>query len=139
VLEYKIANHYADWDDWVLPQKADEEDINIQIYYPLLILQRDLYSGTTTKKGVSLKKIKHIQFRKESFLPKLNKTEDYQFDVITEDYIQDYLKIVESEMEKVIKVFKRKRKEVLISIRKIVNEVRGLKKKPKSYREYLEF
>jgi hypothetical protein len=139
VLEYKIADHYTDWDGWVLPRKADEDDVNIQVYYPLLILQGDLYSATTTKKGPSLKKVKHIQFRKESFLPKSNKKEDYQIDVITEDYLRDYLKIVESEMEKVIKVFKRKRKEVLKSIEKIVKDLKALKKKPKSYREYLEF
>jgi hypothetical protein len=138
-LEYEIADHYAQWDNWVLPRKADEEDINIQVYYPLLILQGDLYSATTTKRGASLKKVKHIQFRKESFLPKSNKKEDYQIDVITEDYLRDYLKIVESEMGKVIKVFKRKRKEVLKSIEKIVKELKALKKKQKSYREYLEF
>jgi hypothetical protein len=139
VLEYKIADHYADWDDWVLPRRAAEEEINIQVYYPLLILQGDLYSATSTKRGVSFKKVKQIQFRKESFLPKSNKSENYQIDVITEDYLQDFLKIVESEMEKVIKVFKRKRKEVLKSIEKIVKELKALKKKPKSYREYLEF
>ncbi len=139
MLEYEIADHYAGWDDWVLPRKADEENINIQVYYPLLILQGDLYSATTTKKGVSFKKVKHIQFRKESFLPKLNKKEDYQIDVITKDYLQDYLKIVDSEMEKVIKVFNRKRKDILKSIQKIVKELKALKKKPKSYRGYLEF
>jgi hypothetical protein len=139
VLEYEIADDYAGWDDWVLPRKAEEEDISIQAYYPLLILQGDLYSVTTTKRGVSLKKVKHIQFRKESFLPKPNKKETYQIDVITEDYLRDYLKIVASEMQKVIKVFKRKRKEVLKSIEKIVKELKAHKKKLKSYREYLEF
>jgi hypothetical protein len=55
--------------------------------------------------------------------------EDYQIDVVTEDYVRDYLRIVELGMEKAKGVFKRKRNEILISIEKIVEELKALKKK----------
>ena len=42
-LDYEIAEHF---DGWSLPDKVDDEDVNIQIYYPLVIFQGSLYSAT---------------------------------------------------------------------------------------------
>lgn len=135
-LEYEIADHY---DGWVLPDKIYEKDINIQVYYPLVILQGQLYSATLKNKRFILRKAKHIQFRKELFISRINKVETYQIDVISEEYMRDYLKIIDYEMERVKKVFQRKKPNVRISIDKIVDETRKIRKKIKSYRETLEF
>jgi len=72
-------------------------------------------------------------------LPRTNEVETYQIDVINEEYLPDYLKIIDSEMERVKKVFQCQRANVLLSIEKIVEEAKKLKKKPRSYRKYLEF
>ena len=135
-LEYKIADHY---NGWVFPDKIYEKDINIQVYYPLVILQGQLYSATLKNNRLILRKSRHIQFRKELFVSRINKVETYQIDVISEEYIRDYLKIIDYEMERVKKVFQRKKTNVLISIDKIVNETRKISKNIKSYREALEF
>lgn len=135
-LDYEIAKHF---DNWYLPNKVDEEEVNIQIYYPLVIFQGDLFSSVLKNNQLALRKSKHIQFRKELFLPRTNKAERYQIDVITEGYLPDYLRIIDSEMEKVKRVFQRQRANVLLSIEKIVEEAKKSKKKLKSYREYLEF
>lgn len=135
-VDYAIAQHF---DDWVLPDKVDEEDVNVQVYYPLVILQGSLYSATLKDNSLTLRKSKHVQFRKELFLHRTNEVETYQIDVITEDYLPDYLKIIEPEMERVKKVFQRQRHDVLLSIKKILEEAKKLGKKQKSYRECLEF
>jgi hypothetical protein len=135
-LDYKIAEYF---DSWYLPNKVDEEGINIQIYYPLVILQGSLYSAILSNNQLILKKSRHLQFRKELFLARTNKVEMYQIDVITEKYLPSYLKIIDAEMQMVKKVFQRQRHDVLLSIEKIVQEAKKLGKKQKSYRECLEF
>jgi len=134
-LDYEIAKHF---DDWSLPDKVDEENINIQIYYPLVILQGNLYSATLEGNKLALRKSKHIQFRKELFLSRTNEVETYQIDVITEGYLPDYLKIINTEIGKIKKIFQRHRSDILTSIEKIVEEAKKLKN-PNSYRECLEF
>jgi len=135
-LDYEIAKHF---DGWSLPDKVDEEDVNIQIYYPLAIFQGSLYSATLKNNQLALRKSRHIQFRKELFLPRTNEVETYQIDVIDEAYLPRYLKIIASEMQMVKKVLQRQRANVFLSIEKIVEEAKRLKQKPNSYRKYLEF
>ena len=136
-LEYEISSHFA---GWTLPdKKVEEEAVNVQIYYPLVILQGSLYIAALENKQLTLRKSKHVQLRKELFLPHANKVETYQIDVISEGHLGDYLKIIDSEMEKVKRIFQRKRKEVLLSIEKIVKETKRLGKKAESFREWLEF
>ena len=135
-LDYEIAKHF---DDWFLPDKVDEEGVNVQVYYPLVIFQGSLYSATLKNNHLDLRKSKHIQFRRELFLPRTNEVETYQIDVINEEYFPTYLKIVDSEMERVKKVFQRQRANVLLSIEKIVEEAKKLGKEQQSYRKCLEF
>jgi hypothetical protein len=135
-LEYEIAKHF---DGWVLPDKTEEEMVNIQIYYPLLILQSGLYCGSLKNNRLALTKSKHVQFRKEFFLPRTNEVNTYQIDVISEKYLLDYLKIIESEILKVKKVFQQRRQKARLSIEKIVEEAKRVKEKRESYREYLEY
>jgi hypothetical protein len=73
-LDYEIAKHY---DNWKPSGKLEKEDISIQIYYPLVILQGQLYSATLTNNRLKLRKAKHIQFRKEIFLSHINEVETY--------------------------------------------------------------
>ena len=135
-LEYEIAQHF---DSYYLPNKGENETVNIQIYYPLVILQGGLYSASLENNRLTLRRSNHIQFRRELFLQSTNEVETYQIDVICEEYLRDYLKIIDAEMKKIKKVFQRKRQKVNLAINKIVEEVNGLKEKPESYREYLEF
>lgn len=135
-LDYEITKHF---DGWKPPHKLVGEYINIQIYYPFIVLQGGLFSAELGRNGITLKEVKHIQFRKEIFSSRINEVETYQIDVVSEEYLRQYLKMIELEIEKTKKIFQRKRKKVLISIEKIVKEARKSKKKIESFREYLEF
>lgn len=135
-VEYEVDNHFKGWS---FPEQVDEEDINIQIYYPLLILQGDLYSAYLKDNRLMLRKTKHIQFRKQFFSSYKTEVETYQIDVIMEDYLSRYLEIVESEIEGIKKVLQRKKRKVFESIEKIVQEAKEGGKELDSYRKYLEF
>jgi hypothetical protein len=135
-LDYEIARHF---DAWAPPNTINEEQVDIKVYYPLLILQGDLYSAYLRNKRLSLKKSKHVRFRKQFISPSKTEPETYQIAVITEDYLPSYLKIIDSELKKMTKILQRKKSRVLLSIEKIVDETKKAKGEPESYRGYLEF
>ncbi len=135
-LNYEATKHF---ESWRLPDKDEKEPINIQIYYPLVILQGDLFSARLKNNRFILKKSKHIQFRKQFIGSNKNEAEEYQIDVIVESYLPNYLKMIETEIDKITKSLQHKKAKVLLSIEKIVEEAKALKEKPKSYREILEF
>jgi hypothetical protein len=135
-VDYEVDEHFK---GWYLPEQVDEEGINIQIYYPLLILQGDLYSAYLKDNRFILRKAKHIQFRKQFFSSYKNEVETYQIDVIVEGYLSRYLEIVGSEIEGIKKVLQRKKRKVFESIEKIVQEAKEGGKELDSYRKYLEF
>ena len=137
-LDYEIEE---DFKSYVLPGSPEEESINITIYYPLLILQQDLYSAFIKGKNFILKKSKHIQFRKQYHSTYSKKIKTYQIDVITEDYLPKYLEIIDKEVTKIKNKIKRKKDEVSQSINQIVKDIKGNKnsKNATSYRKWLEF
>jgi hypothetical protein len=135
-VDYEVDSHF---NDWSLPDQIDEEYVNIQIYYPLLILQGDLYSAYLEDNCLMLKKAKHIQFRKQFFSSYTKGVETYQIDVIVEDYLSHYLEIIKSEIEEIKNVLQRKKIRVFKSIEKIVEEAKKSGKEADSYRKYLEY
>lgn len=135
-VDYEVAEHFK---SWALPQEEEEERVNIQIYYPVLILQGALYSAYLKNNRLILRKVKHIQFRKELYSTHKNEVETYQIDVIVGNYLPRYLEMIESEVEKIKRVLQRKKLLVFDSMKKIVEEAREAEEKPESYRKYLEF
>lgn len=118
-LEAKIDEYY---DGYVLPEKNEKDCVNIQIYYPVLIIQGLLYAAQMKKGKLSLTKCNHIQYRKEYF--SRDKHDTYQIDVITESFLREYLKIIEMESEKIKNKLKRKMKIVRKSLDNLVERAR---------------
>lgn len=132
-LEAKIDEYYK---SYTLPRKNEKDNINIGVFYPVLILQGDLYSAQIKKGKLELKKSKHIQYRKEYFSKEKQTT--YQIDVISESFLPKYLKMVDKEMEDAKKILKRKIKIVRESIEDLT-EIARKKKKGETFREIFEF
>jgi len=135
-VDCEVDSHF---EDWGLPDQIEEENINIEIYYPLLILQGALYSAHLENDRLILRKEKHVQFRKQYFSSYTKEIETYQIDVIVESYLSHYLEIIESEIEMIKKIFQRKKTRVFESIGKIVEEAKKGGKEADSYRKYLEY
>ena len=132
-LESEIDEYYS---DYVLPEKDETEYVNVNIYYPVLISQGDLYVAEIKKKELDLKRCEHVQYRKNYFSKE--KQDAYQIDVISESFLPKYLEIVEKEMQKAKAVFQRKKKIVQASKEKLIEKARK-KKAKEAFREVFEF
>lgn len=60
VVEYQIGEHFS---SWTFDEK-EKEKVNIQMYYPLLVVQGDLLQARVRPRSVQLSSKKHIQFRR---------------------------------------------------------------------------
>jgi len=133
--DYEIVKHF---ECYRLPDEVSKEDVNVQIYYPLVILQGDLYSARLHNNRLILKKERHLKLHKQFFPSHKNEPETYQIDVIVESYLPKYLKMIEAEVDKISKVFQQKNGLVSLSIQKIIDDIRKAGVDLSLYRKYLE-
>jgi len=135
-IDYEIVKHF---ESYYLPDEVSKEYVNVQIYYPLIILQEGLYSAYLHNNRLILRKENHLKFRKEFFPSHKNERETYQIDVVVESYLPKYLKMIEAEVDKISEVFQQKNDLVSLSIQKIIEDIKKAEAEPNSYRKYLEF
>lgn len=132
-LEAEITEHYA---SWRLPVKGEKEPVNIQIYYPLVVVQGDLYLAKQLKQSLRMRKVRHVQFRRE--LWSARKKDTYQIDVIQESFLSAYLKMIDGEVEAIKRRIIRQRKSIQSSIDKLIMEARKKRRKQLPFREIFE-
>ena len=125
VLIAAVEAEIKQFDESWVPPRDEPEPIDIQIYYPLIVLQGPLYEAFPVEGQLKLRKSNHIQFRKEYHSASRHDT--YQIDVITEPFLADYLALVESEIEKTAKLLRQRKDIVRNSIEKIVGMAKAAK------------
>ena len=118
------VNYYRDHHFKSLDFREDGR-INIQIYYPLLVVQGDLLDARPGKKTVKLIKANHIQYRR-TMIHRDDATE-YQIDVVQERFFARYLDMIETEIENMSRRIRRKKHIFQASIDKIVEKTKRLK------------
>lgn len=113
-LEYFAKQHDESW----LPgDEGEEEYVNLEFYYPVLVLQGELLEVRPGDRGFTLVAQDHIQYRRSSVVGK--ESTDYQIDVVTEAYFPKYLDIVRQEMEKTARILRRRYKTVIEAVDKM--------------------
>jgi hypothetical protein len=132
-VEWSIDEHYR---QWMPPKIGQKEDVNVMIYYPLLILQGKLLMASLKKDKIILREVNHIQYLKDYI--KQSESNIYQIDVITGPYLNKYLNMIAKEMDKIKNQFQHKRPEVEKSIEILVAKAKKKRKKD-SYRDIFEF
>jgi hypothetical protein len=135
-LEYEIKDHY---DIWNIKGLESYEDANIQIYYLLIVFQGKLYGAKPIPPALRLKRLDHIQLVKEFVLHKSGKKQTYYIDVISENYLPKYLKILNKEFNVIKRFFINKGPKINNAIMNIIYDSRKLDEKPASYRVIFEF
>ncbi|MGA7677310.1 MAG: hypothetical protein WCA51_02920 [Dehalococcoidia bacterium] len=138
-LEHAIDEDFSAMSQWFVAEEPEKEFMDLSFYYPVVIFQGDLFSAHIENNRPILKKCEHIQYNPEFFSFYHNEVINYHVDVISEEYLQSYLNIIDREMLTIKKLLQKQKKDVLLSIYKIIEECKGLKKTPKTYRKYLEF
>lgn len=131
-LEASIDDHYTGWKP---PRPGESAGVNIQAYYPLLVLQGDIYLTHETRRGLSLKKVSHVQYRRQIWTAK--QRAEYQIDVVNERFLPNYLKLIERETKAIVNRLRRRRKVVQAAITRLGREMRK-RRKGVTVREALE-
>lgn len=110
---------------WTPPKGTEVEPVNINLFYPLLILHDDLYECRQSRNGPRLIARKHIQFRKSVITGR--KPEVFHIDVIVESYLDEYLKMLDKEHDELKKRFQRNKGHVRKAVDLIVREAKKYK------------
>lgn len=122
-IEDQINRFYSE--EWVPPKDREVEPILLMFKYPLVVLGGDLREAHIAKRGLVVKNVKHIKFVRGLYLS--GKMINYLIDVITEDYLGEYLSIVETEMKKMQRLIVRHKKTIAQSIDHIVEDAKSAK------------
>jgi hypothetical protein len=130
VTEHTVNNTFT---HWTIDAK---ERINIEFYYPVLVLQGDLLEARAEGKSLTLLPTKHVQFRRSTMSGKQEQT--FQIDVVTEKAFPKFLKLIETEMGKTARLLRRRHLRVEDAIGRIVRDARRLRS-PDKIRKALEF
>lgn len=125
-VDYFSERHFKDW------SFGEEEPVNLQIYYPLIIVQGSLFDARPSKRSVRLYDAKHIQYRQPGIIN--GEEVDYQIDIVTEAYFPQYVEMVEDEILKMARRMHRRKPQIVQSIEAIVD----LAKKAKNEKDVLE-
>lgn len=99
VTNFHVNSLFENW------QGNNVETVNIEFYYPLIVVQGELLDVRPHKtSGVDIHSTQHVHFVKTTM--QNNKPETYHIDIITENYLPKYLDIINFEMTEAIKGIK---------------------------------
>jgi hypothetical protein len=143
-LESEVDNDFKNMSEWLSPEELGKEFIDLSFYYPLVIYKGEInvtsVAGKTGSDNYLIPgKLNHIQYNPELYSFYNNEVISYHMDIISENYLLDFLKIIEIEMTKIQNVLQKQKKVVVQSIDQIVAECLSLEKKPDTYRKFLEY
>lgn len=128
--EYFVDTHFKAW------AFNGHESVNIEIYYPLVVLQGELLEARPRGNSVKLGKVSRVQFRRSAIVS--GEATDYQVDVVTEKYFLQYLQAVQREISKTARLMMRRKETVRMAIEKIRQRARRLRS-PERIRTAMEF
>jgi hypothetical protein len=129
-IEHAIDDHYRSW------RPGWKEWINIQVYYPILVVQGELLDIKQKGTGVTIREATHVAFRRT--VVKNHEETTYQIDVIRERYLSLLLRVIDDEIARMCRLLRRRHKEVRRSVDYITRRIRRLRSTSK-IREELEF
>ena len=119
--EAEISKHYEIWRDPVVRAEADP-NMNIQVYYRVLVLQGDLYDVRVAGSELDIFATEHVLFRHGYH--SAQRRDEYFIDVVTESYLPAYLDLVEREMERMARAIRRRKKALRESMRVMLRAVK---------------
>ena len=104
---------------------SPDDSINIEFYYPLLVLQGDLLEARVSGKRLGLRSVNHLCIRRTVI--RNGEELSYNFDVVTEKGLHSLVKRIENEMDKAANQIKRKKPVFQASIRAIYEQTKRLR------------
>lgn len=114
VLEHFVDKHYKSW------SFRASQKININFYYPAVVVQGELFDVRPSKKSIRLTKKDHIQYRHSELVG--TKATNYQIDVVTEHFFPKYLELIHREALETARLLKHHVAVIRYAIRRIESE-----------------
>jgi hypothetical protein len=129
------VDHFADrhFKDWSFD---NHESINLEFYYPLVVVQGDLLDVRPSTSSCTFHQADHIQYRRSAVVAQ--DAQDYQIDVVTEQFFPTYLGIVEGELSKTSRLLRRRHLVVRDAIDRIAQQASRVRS-PKKRRAAMDF
>jgi len=128
-VDYRQDQHFK---SWVFGPK---EPVNLEFYYPILVVQGDLLEARPRGRSAVLKPARHIQFRRTVIRGSVSRT--YQIDVVTEAYFSKLLSLLDKELDTIARRLKARRGVVQRSKSKIISSARRFRS-PDAIRRAME-
>lgn len=129
-VDHHVTDHFG---SWVLGPK---ESVNVQLYYPVVVVQGELLEARPDRTSVTLRPRPHLALRRSEYID--GKEQTYQIDIVQERHLKRYLAMVERESGKMARLLRRRRKQVRRAIDSIVRRVRRLRSRD-AIRKAMEF
>ncbi len=117
IVDHVVDKHFKSWSFG-----SDRESLNIEVYYPVIILQGDLLEARETKRSVIFRATDHVQYRRS--VATKDEEINYQIDIIRERYLDKYLQMVSAELQKTARLLRRRHKIVRSAIDSIVSKAK---------------
>jgi len=132
-LEYTKDKFFESWNF-----NPRMEYVNVEFYYPVLVVQGSIMEVRPTRKSLDLKEATHVQYRRSSIWN--GEEKNYQIDVVTEKWFPRYLGKIENELNQTAHRMRRRSRRSVIqnSLDKIVNQTKRLRA-PQKIREAMEY
>lgn len=132
-VEHGIDEHCS---NWTSPGPSNER-INLQIFYPLLVLQGDIYEARTDTSSLAINEVEHVQYCKELWDARGSRT--YHIDVVAEKYLSKYLELVDKEIAAIRRRIRKHRSKVDQSVSYITKQLmaNSRKRRPLPFRTFL--
>jgi len=128
-VDYRQDQHFKSW------RFGPEELVNVEFYYPILVVQGDLLEARPRGTSVVLKRAKHLQFRRTVIRGSVSRT--YQIDVVTEVHFSRLLSLLDKELDTIARRIKARRRVVQRSVSRIVTSAKRLRS-PDAVRRVME-
>jgi hypothetical protein len=136
-LEFVIDDDFKNISQWITAHK-DNKFMDLSFYYPVVIYQGEIFLGHVSGDDVKIKPRQHIQFNPEFYSRYHNEVISYHIDVISYDYLPDFLKIMDSEMDIIRRALQKQKQKVMLSMKRIVEECNIHKDQPRTFRNIME-
>jgi hypothetical protein len=88
---------------WII---ASHEHINLQIYYPILVVQGNLLELRSGRANSSVRPVKHVRFRRS--VSSHSAARYYQIDVVHEKALPQLLRVIQQEIERLARLLSRR-------------------------------
>jgi len=122
-VNYNRDKHF---EGWVFDE---DEDLNLQMYYPIVVLQGGLFDARPSKTGVHIYSTEHIIFKQNAIVNGEECT--YLIDVIKESFFEKFLAFVDDEIAKTVRRIQRRKPQ----IRRSIDEIASRGKKARNDKE----